>query len=73
MQAYEDGAEIEFKVRTIRSQDWSVLLSSKSPLWNWADCNYRIKPTTHKIKIDGKEIEISEESYNKLKESLIKD
>ncbi len=72
MQAYEDGAEIQFKFKNIHSQGWTDMISTnKEPVWDWNCCSYRIKPSTHTIKIDDKEIEISEESYNKLKESLV--
>ena len=74
MEAYEDGAEIEYKVNCQYNQNrW---IGCPYPTWSWTQYEYRIKPfeyelkTTHTITIDEKEIEISEESYNSLKKSL---
>lgn len=39
MQAFEDGKEIEYRDNT--KNDW---LDAKSPLWDWIDYDYRIKP-----------------------------
>ena len=72
IQAYEDGAKIRIAKR---------LCTVANPKWKECDDNIEwcfqhyiydiIKPVKHIIKIDDKEIEISEESYDKLKESLI--
>ena len=71
MEAHKDGAKIE---RTCMGDndyidDERILNTGQ---WNWEVYDYRIKPTpkTHTIVIDDKEIEISEESYKQLKESL---
>ena len=72
MEAYEDGAPIQFMVNGKWRDFIRSSINDKPPIWNWPECNYRIKPNEiHTINIDGKEIELSKESYNKLKESLI--
>jgi len=39
MQAYIDGKQIEYKDK--KSNQW---LDTQSPVWDWFDCDYRIKP-----------------------------
>jgi len=69
MQAHEDGAEIEYNRKYDHDNKWC---SCVSPVYyDTFHYTYRIKPSTHIIKIDDKEIELSEECYNKLKESLV--
>jgi len=59
MQAYVDGAEIEFKHtdswRTLPPFGWG---------WNWVECSYRIKkaPRTFWIAGDGLEV-LTEKQY----------
>ena len=68
MKAYEDGAGIESYTEW-RGKWLSVVYHE----WNWVNCKYRVKSgkqQSHTINIDGREIELSEESYNNLKESL---
>ena len=65
MKAYQDGAELEFQNNS--GVNW---FKSIEPDWDWSECKYRVKKSTHTIKIDDKEIELSEESYNNLRESL---
>ena len=69
-----DKIEKIFRVRnhiygSLQNQDVIELLVNDNPI-----CSnfYKIyeKPKTHKIIIDGKEIKLSEESYNQLKNSL---
>ena len=67
IKAYQNGAKIECQLEG--ESEWNSLAY---PSWNWDSFKYRVKPTTHTIKIDGKEIELSEESYNALKKSLAK-
>ena len=69
MKAYEEGAKIEFYENGF-PDEWSYI---KEPSWQWDNFDYRVAKTTHTINIDGKEIEISEESYNNLKDSLKED
>ena len=40
MQAYENGAEIEFKSIRSNCKEW---LQATSPTWDWFNCEYRIK------------------------------
>ena len=40
MQAYRDGAEIEWRYENNTSNHWSDI---EKPNWNWSVCNYRIK------------------------------
>ena len=40
MQAYEDGKKIEVKAKRV-DDNWSW---TPYPSWNWAACDYRIKP-----------------------------
>lgn len=40
MQAYVDIKEIEWRTRTVPS-NWN---STTDPAWDWANCEYRIKP-----------------------------
>ena len=67
MQARQDGAKIEYY--DLPEEHWRKCIT---PLWNWLTYDYRVAPQspTHKITIDGKEIKLSEESYNELKKSL---
>ena len=68
MKAYQDGAKIEFKSNNILAEStWEEVTT---PVWDWSESLYRVKKSTHKIIIDDKEIELSSESYNNLKESL---
>ncbi len=69
MQAWEDGAVIQY-CGSITNHRWEDILNTVWKNWNWSDYIYRIKPSTHIIKIDDKEIELSEESYKNLKQSL---
>ena len=41
MQAYRDGAEIEFINKTVSDYEWS---NCNNPNWNWTLFDYRIKP-----------------------------
>ena len=67
IKAFEDGAKIEYTDKDEGDSLWQI---ATSPDWDWWECSYRVKSTTHTINIDGKEIELSEESYNNLKKSL---
>ena len=66
--AQNDGANIESYT------EWrGKWLRIVYPDWNWTNGKYRVKKEKqqpHTINIDGREIELSEESYNNLKESL---
>ncbi len=72
MQAYEDGAidSAKIEVREKDSGDNWKSIPKNDLIWNSKFYEYRIKPNKHIIKIDDKEIEISEKSYKNLIESL---
>lgn len=46
MQAYVDGAEIEY-----RSEGEWLSLRDIQPVWNWPECDYRIAKRTKKVKL----------------------
>jgi hypothetical protein len=41
MNEYLDGVDIEFKHYT--QEDWKLFESEDEPVWNWVDCDYRVK------------------------------
>ena len=47
MQAYVDGAEIEFRYRADRTCPW--LENQDCVSWNWKDKQYRVKPKPREI------------------------
>lgn len=49
MQAFAEGKEIEYS--HVNNCVWHTIRLSQ-PLWNWEDCNYRIKPKTEREYID---------------------
>ena len=52
MQAYEKGEEIEMRLADCEDDRWAP---TASPLWNWDNFEYRIKPKEPKFK-DGDEV-----------------
>ncbi len=46
MQAFVDGAEIE---STSAREEWHPIIES---VWNWDDCEYRIKPSPREFWIN---------------------
>ena len=68
--AFLEGAKIEWKYSGSGIVEWRDALT---PIWGEGQ-EYRVKPTKkYTINLKGKEIELSEESYKKLKESLKED
>ena len=41
MQAYKEGAEIEYMKECLFEESW---VTTSEPAWNWSACDYRIKP-----------------------------
>ena len=66
MKAAANGAEIEYRNN---AGAWISMCIFPRTLFD-SYTIYRVKKTVHTISIDGKEIELSTESYNNLKESL---
>lgn len=52
MQAYEDGKKIE-----VCGKIENVWYSTTSPDWNWANCDYRIKPEPEYVPFTFKDAE----------------
>lgn len=46
MQAYEDGAEIEFRV--LAGSVWHSCVTS-GPEWDWSSIDYRVKPKHREV------------------------
>lgn len=44
MQAFERGEQIEMK---FLDEDDCCFIEVKNPLWNWYQCDYRVKPTKY--------------------------
>jgi len=44
MQAYVDGRPIQYKLNC--ESDWA---DTSIPIWNWYDCQYRIKPNKQSL------------------------
>lgn len=49
MMAYEHGKKIEFKGKMESELQWR----SCEPLWNWIDCDYRVKPEPKYVPYDN--------------------
>ena len=62
---WANGAEIEYRVGNFNSWEYT-----SSPKFH-PSIQYRVKPETHIIRIDDKDIVISHESFKALKEQLI--
>lgn len=67
MQAFVNDKEIEWKYRSISDVKWK-LLCSLEPLWDWSDCDYRIKKETKYIPFKWQDREQLRGKWVRLKE-----
>lgn len=49
MMAYEHGKKIEVKGKWEKETSWRLC----TPLWNWVDCDYRVKPEPQYVPYDS--------------------
>ncbi len=61
MQAYKEGAEIEYMKECLIEESW---VTTSEPAWNWSACDYRIKPKPKYRPYNAKEFIFD---YNKYK------
>lgn len=48
IQAHKDGEQIQFSFKTKKPSSDNYWIDAKTPTWNFATCNYRIKPKAPK-------------------------
>lgn len=53
MQAYEDGKKIQWLIKGEYEDNWKDISPSREPIWNWPECDYRIKPEPKYVPYDS--------------------